>query len=141
MIKIKIRTLFLFIMLLIAIKLFTEYKYDKRPFKFESYQTFETFKREAKNKFFIGANISYATDILQDSGARCTIWLIDEKFDRFLRKDILNDAVFMVECHYESDLISLYQYACYHVDIQINKDLKILHTSTNRIKYCGMWVI
>lgn len=142
MIRIRVKTFVLIIIALIGIKLLVEYKYDKRPFKFERYDD-NTFLKAAKEFMPIGGDIDQAIDILQNSGAKCRIVRMNENLGRnyYSKGSVLPDTIFMISCNYRSECISLYEFACYHLDIQINKDLKIVNISGYRIIYCGFWVI
>lgn len=139
MIRIRVKTFVLIIIALIGIKLLVEYKYDKRPFKFERYDD-NTFLKAAKEFMPIGGDIDQAINMLQDSGAKCNVWLSDKKFNRYYSKWIHRDSVFIIHCDYESNFISIYEFACYYLNIQINKDLKIIGVSGQRIKHCGFFI-
>lgn len=130
-----IKHFLIFIAILVVGKILIQEIYDDKPFKFYLYKTHEQLEEAVKIKFPIGSRLDDAIDIIQNSGAKCTIATKDNTDYPFIH----HGAKFIVICKYGEDFISLRSYECYDIFLQADENFKIIDNSARIIENCAFW--
>jgi len=119
-----------FILVIIALisKMIAQELFDNRPFKFEKYRSYEALEGAAKANFLIGDNIDEMIKRLEKSGAECHI---------YKNADPSKNYEISATCEYEPDFFSFYPFEWYRIDLDGDKNNKLIGLESNRT--AGFW--
>ncbi|KIE04733.1 hypothetical protein NF27_GB00020 [Candidatus Jidaibacter acanthamoeba] len=108
---------------------------SKRPFKFEEYKTGEILEEAVREKFPNGMDVHEAVNILENSGAKCSLDKSHEARYPYIHKG----AKYIATCSYQADFLSLNPLISYRIVLQTNANYKLIYIDAMRVN--GVFVI
>ena len=105
-------------------KIIIQESFDNRPFKFEKYKTDEELEEAAKLRFPVGTKLDQISSELEKSGAKC---------HSFKPSDQPDNYEIIMDCEYNTNLISLHFFERYGIGLAGDKDHKLIELEAQRI--------